>query len=170
MPTPSCLYCGSSLRRGRKGRLATTEQLEQAAVFHHPHSLMGKHICETHRLHPPTGPASSSKPKRNHSVSLSLDSSSPSSVSKRQRVAKILSSLSQPPQQPSAISTVESATLTSTSSSQSVTTSMSISQDDDSDVLSNTTNTTSRRSSETLPKVHLSSERISSKTKMSHYG
>ena len=148
MPNPTCVYCGCSIQRHRNGRPATAAQLKEATAYHHPRAVSDTHICDTHRLHPPT--STSQKRDRSPSLDSSHSSSDHHPTSKRQRVAQILSSLSQPQQQPpavveqqAAISTVESATLTSTSSSQSVTTSMSISQDDDSDVLSNTTNTTS---------------------------
>ena len=53
MPAPSCIFCGCSIQRNRKGRPATPEQLQQAAAYHHPHPVTATHICDTDRRHPP---------------------------------------------------------------------------------------------------------------------
>jgi hypothetical protein len=145
-----CIYCGRELKRKIKGRPATTEQLLHAAAYHHPHPVTATYICDTHRLHPPTS-LSSLKPKRDRTSSLDTSSSSSDShpSSKRQRVVEILSSLSQPQQQPLTIPTSLPATdqvtaTTLTSSTQSVattTTYMSVSQEDDTSVASDATHT-----------------------------
>lgn len=94
MPPYRCVY-GCWLHRGLTGRVATDEQLQQAAVYHHPQPVTSTWICDKHRKMLST--ATSQKRQRSPSPDLSHSSSDANSgsSSKRLRTAEILSSLSQ---------------------------------------------------------------------------
>ena len=105
MPPHSCIFCGRPIRRQLRGRPATAEQLKQAAAYHHPHPLIDTFICDEHRKRPLT----TTSQKRERSPSLdSSHSSDFDPTPKRQRVAEILSSMSQLQQQLSASAAAES--------------------------------------------------------------
>ena len=60
MPSPRCCYDGAAIHASRHPRLATAQQLADAATWRQQrggapaaHAL---HICNTHRLQPPTLP------------------------------------------------------------------------------------------------------------------
>ena len=97
MPYHLCIFCGRTLRRELKGRPANVEQLQQAALYHHPHTVTDTYICDKCRKGSLTTAAHKHERRPSSNSSHSSDLSS-----KRQRTAEILSSLSQSQQQQTA--------------------------------------------------------------------